>query len=287
MILVVRMIAKVLRLQEIFVENSVVHFLVVTILSFLAAWAIAGISGAFRGFGKVRKIDSTQKPRRAWVEINLENLSSNIEEIQSILKPKTEIMGVVKANAYGHGDVLISKHLNQIGIRAFAVATIQEAIHLRKNGIQGTILILGYTPANQSKLLDKYHLTQTVFDIEYAKELNAYGKKLLVHIKIDTGMHRLGEESHEIKHICEIFDQKYLKVEGMFTHLSVSDSLKTDDVTFTRKQIKEFYAVTDELKQLGYHPGKIHIQSSYGLLNYPDLECDYVRMGIAMYGVLS
>ena len=300
MIVFVRMVAKVIHLQTILVENSIIHFLAVTILSFLAAWVISVV---FARPNKVIKIDtdqkakintdqklkinSNQKPKRAWIEISLEHLTSNVNAIQSILKPKTEIMGVVKANAYGHGDVQISKHLNQLGIRAFAVATIQEAIHLREHGIQGMILILGYTPANQCNLLEKYHLTQTVFDLEYAKELNAYGKKLSVHIKIDTGMHRLGESSHEMKHICGIFEQDYLKVEGMFTHLCVADSLEADDVVFTRKQIKEFYTVTDELKHLGYHPGKLHIQSSYGLLNYPELECDYVRMGIAMYGVLS
>lgn len=332
MIVITRMVAKVIHLQTILVENSIVHFLVVTFLSFLAA---LGISVVFVRRTKGIRIDSVQKrkinldqkvktnldkkakinsdlkaktnldekakinsdlkseinsnqsPKRAWIEINLDNLTLNVNAIQSILKPKTEIMGVVKANAYGHGDVLISKHLNQLGINAFAVATMQEAIHLRKHGIQGMILILGYTPSNQCHLLEKYRLTQTVFDLEYAKELNSYGKKLSVHIKIDTGMNRLGESSHKMKHICEIFKQNYLKVEGMFTHLCVADSLEADDVAFTRKQIKEFYTVTDELKYLGYHPGKLHIQSSYGLLNYPELECDYVRMGIAMYGVLS
>lgn len=308
MIVFVRMVAKVIHLQTILVENRFVHFLVVTILSFLAAWGLLVIFArrsqeikmslnhepkinsnqkSKMNSNQKLKISTNQKPKRAWIEINLDHLTSNVKAIQSILKPRTEIMGVVKANAYGHGDVLISKHLNQLGIRAFAVATIQEAIRLRKHGIQGIILILGYTPASQCNLLEKYRLTQTVFDLEYAKELNAYGKKLSVHIKIDTGMHRLGESSHEIKHICAIFDQESLKVEGMFTHLCVADSLKTDDVAFTRKQIKEFYAVTDRLKHLGYYPGKLHIQSSYGLLNYPELECDYVRMGIAMYGVLS
>ena len=283
-IVIVRMTANVLSLQTWLVENSIVYFLFVAILSFLTAW---GISRVFVREGKEKETTSFRKPRRAWIEINLDHLTSNVQSIQSILKPRTEIMGVVKANAYGHGDVLISKHLIHLGIRTFAVATIQEAIHLRKNGIKGMILILGYTPANHSNLLEKYRLTQTVFDIEYANELNSYHKKISIHIKIDTGMHRLGEDSHDIKRICEIFEQKYLRVEGMFTHLCVADSLKADDVSFTRKQIQEFYAVIDELKHLGYDTGKLHIQSSYGLLNYPELECDYVRMGIAMYGVLS
>lgn len=283
-IVIVRMAAKGFRIEKVLIENQLVLFLCVTLVSFLLAW---GFNQIMFDRKKDKVISREQKPRRAWVEINLDNLTSNIRTIQGVLKPKTEIMGVVKANAYGHGDVIISRHLNQLGINAFAVATLQEAIHLRKNGIRGVILILGYTPANQSYLLEKYHLTQTVFDIEYADELNSYGKKLSVHIKIDTGMHRLGENSHNIERICEIFEETNLKVDGMFTHLCAADSRKAEDVAFTKKQMKEFYAVVDEVKQKGYHPGKIHLQSSYGLLNYPELECDYVRIGIAMYGVFS
>lgn len=284
MIVVIRMAAKVTKLQSLLVENSLVFFLLVAFMSVLAAVVWNQILTVHRN---EKKKLTPLKPKRAWIEVNMEHLTSNIHQIQSILKPKTEIMGVVKANAYGHGDLLVSKHLNELGIKAFAVATLQEGVRLRSHGIQGMILILGYTPASQANLLAKYHLTQTVFDSEYAKELDAYGKRISVHIKVDTGMHRLGEDSHAIHRFKEIFERKNLSVDGMFTHLCSADSLKEEDVAFTRKQIELFYAVTNRLKQLGYDTGKLHIQSSYGLLNYPDLECDYVRMGIAMYGVMS
>lgn len=283
MIVFVRMVAKIISLQSLLVENSVIFFLLVAASSFFIAWGIDCVLVR----NKKQCIHGTVKPRRAWIEINLDHLTENVHAIQNVLKPQTEIMAVVKANAYGHGDVLVSRHLNQLGIRAFAVATIQEAIRLRTHGIQGKILILGYTPISQAKLLEKYHLIQTVFDYEYAKELSKCKRKIAIHIKVDTGMHRLGEDSHNINRISEIFELEHLKVEGMFTHLCAADSLKPEEIAFTRKQIQQFYSVTEALKQRGYDTGKLHIQSSYGLLNYPELECDYVRMGIAMYGVLS
>jgi alanine racemase len=221
---------------------------------------------------------------RAWVEINLENLRHNARALQRLLPKKCDIMAVVKANAYGHGDIEVSKALNHIGIHAFAVATIDEGIHLRKNGIQGEILILGYTDPHRALELSKYHLSQTIVDAQYASELNSLGKTLQVHIKVDTGMHRLGESYEHTHEIARIFQYGHLQVNGIFTHLCSSDSMETDDINFTMLQIRKLDALLEELKRGGIPIPKIHIQSSYGVLNYPEMRCGYARVGIALYG---
>ncbi len=224
---------------------------------------------------------------RAWAEINMANLRQNVKVLQEALPTGCELMAVVKANAYGHGAVPISLCLNRIGVHAFAVATIDEGIQLRKKWVKGNILILGYTPAARASALSHHRLSQTVVDVEYARELNCFGKPIQVHIKVDTGMNRLGENYRHMSEIASIFDCKNLKVSGVFTHLCVSDSLEESDIAFTNQQIQRFYEILDGLKEKHIQIPKIHIQSSYGVLNYPELKCDYARIGIALYGVLS
>jgi len=196
------------------------------------------------------------------------------------------LMPAVKANAYGHGAIEISKELNNCGIRAFCVASAAESVELRANGITGEILVLGYTYPDCFHLLDRYNLTQTVVDYNHAVALNKYGKKIKVHIAIDTGMRRLGERSENISNIVAMYKCKNLIITGVYTHCSVIDSRKQSDVQFTQEQIAKFYGVVNKLKALGHTP-KIHIQSSYGIFNYPYLSCDYARVGIALFGMLS
>ena len=229
------------------------------------------------------------KQNRAWIEINLDNLENNIKQIKNIISSQTKIMAVVKANAYGHGMIEISKKLNQIGIYDFAVATLDEGITLREAGIKGNILILGYTNFNNIDYLLKYNLIQTIVDYEYAKRINQMDlkEKLKVHIKINTGMNRIGESYKNIDKLIDIYQMQNLEILGTYSHLCVSDSLKEDDKLFTNKQITNFFETIKTLQNLGYNTGKIHIQASYGILNYPELNCDYVRPGIIMYGVYS
>ncbi|MDE6566509.1 MAG: serine racemase VanT catalytic subunit, partial [Lachnospiraceae bacterium] len=200
---------------------------------------------------------------------------------------KCKLMAVVKTRAYGHGAVQISSHLNKIGIGAFAVATIDEGIELRKHGIRGEILILGYTSIYRASELKKYDLMQTLIDFDYALALNEQNVVIKTHIKIDTGMHRLGIDYSDFFKIKQIFAMKNMVVCGIYTHLCCSNSLEPDDARYTRKQIRCFYDMIDALKNSNIAVPKIHIQSTYGLLNYPDLACDYIRAGIALYGVLS
>ena len=222
---------------------------------------------------------------RAYLEINLDNLEHNVRILEKAMPCK--LMAVVKAEAYGHGLYEIATHIHRMGVRAFAVATIEEGIALRRYGVSGEILILGYTAPTRAKELHKYDLMQTLPDYAYACFLNQQRYSVKAHIKIDTGMHRLGFEPEDIEKVTAVFAMKQIQVCGMYTHLSVADSLEEHDQSFTHQQIACFEKLVQRVKEAGIPVPKIHIQSSYGLLNYPELECDYVRAGIALYGVLS
>ncbi|NLT63642.1 MAG: serine racemase VanT catalytic subunit [Clostridiales bacterium] len=224
---------------------------------------------------------------RAWIELNMDNLRHNYGVLRKLLPDTCQIMPAVKANAYGHGAVPIARELNAIGVRAFCTASVQEGAELRSSGIVGEILILGYTHPEDFCLLRKYRLTQTVLDAEYAGALEGFGEKIHVHIAIDTGMHRLGERSENIENILKIFQCKNLIIDGMYTHLCASDIMEEPYIDYTRKQIRAFYKVAERIKAEGYRCPKLHIQSSYGVLNYRNLNCDYARTGIALYGLLS
>ena len=288
MIVVIRMFAKVLHLQGLLVDNSVVHFLAVTVASVAFGAAAVALWGRF---GRRRKKRHTDMDR-AYIEINLENLAHNVAVLKAAMPSRCELMAVVKAEAYGHGMCEIAVHLDKIGVRAFAVATIDEGIRLRRCGIRGEILILGYTVPERAWELRKYDLAQTLIDYAYACRLNEQGCRVKVHVKVDTGMHRLGfdaghHSNTHIKEILDVFAMEHFDVKGIYTHLCVADSLEEEDVLFTRQQIADFYGVLKRLKKEGIRIPKIHIQSSYGLLNYPELKCSYVRAGTALYGVLS
>lgn len=196
-------------------------------------------------------------------------------------------MAVVKANAYGHGAVKIAKELSNQGVKSFAVATLAEGIELRKNGVKGEILVLGYTPAQHIGEIKKYKLTQTVIGLSHAKELNNQGVTIRVQIKIDTGMHRLGTEASQLSDLKEIYNCKHLHVVGVFSHLAVSDSVNSEDIAYTDMQIERFNHTITWLESQKLPLGNQHIQASYGILNFPHLQYDYARPGIALYGVLS
>jgi serine/alanine racemase len=279
-IILIRGFAKVTGFENLLIANSILHFLAVSLLSYLAA--------VFCFYCRILlKKEKPYLKSRAWLELSINNLQNNVEVLSSLLPQNCNIMGVVKANAYGHGDIKVSRELNKMGITTFAVATIAEAINLRRHHIKGDILIFGYTHPRDFKYLVKYKLTQTVIDYDYAQTLSNFGSPVKVHIKIDTGMHRLGESFENLNHIEEIYHLKGLMITGVYSHLSVSDSYLEADITFTQTQISSFFNTMDKLEEKGIDTGKIHIQSSYGLLNYPDLPCDYARIGIALYGVLS
>lgn len=282
-IVLLRLAARLLHLQSVLVDNSMVHYLVVCVLS-------VGISVVAVIFWERHRPQGNRVPDgrdRSYIEVSLENLEHNARVLQKAMPSGCRLMAVVKAEAYGHGAFEIATHLDKIGVRAFAVATIEEGIHLRKYGIRGEILILGYTDVHRVRELKKYDLIQSLIDFDYAAALNQEGIAVKAHIKIDTGMHRLGISAGEWEKAEKIFAMKNIDVCGIFTHLCCADHLAPDDVAFTKGQIDSFYDLLADLQADGFRIPKIHIQNSYGLLNYPDLKCDYVRAGIALYGVLS
>ena len=283
MIVVIRLFSKLLHIQKLFVENSIVHYFAVCLTSVVFSVVLTAMWNKY----KPKKAKHTADTDRAYLEIDLNNLEHNVKVLKRAMPQKCELMAVVKAEAYGHGLYEIATHLNKIGVKAFAVATIDEGIKLRQYGVLGEILILGYTAPARAKELRKYDLTQTLIDYKYALLLDKQGYDVMTHIKVDTGMHRLGFDAKDIEKISAVFSMKHIKVSGIYTHLCAADSVDEKDIFFTNVQIESFYNLLNQLKEKGITIPKIHIQSSYGLLNYPELKCDYVRVGVSLYGVLS
>lgn len=230
-----------------------------------------------------------KKYRRAWIEINLSNLENNINEIKKIIPTNTKIMAVVKANAYGHGAVGVSRELESIGITDFAVATLEEAIELRRAKIKGNILILGYTPIECLKEVIKYDFIQTIIDEDYANiiiKMN-FKEKLKGHIKINTGMNRMGIDNKNLNLIEQIYKSNNIEVLGIFSHLSDSYNESSSSKEFTKKQIDLFDNLISSLKNKNINVGNTHIQGSNGILNYPELNHSFVRPGIILYGLYT
>ncbi|MEG2410734.1 MAG: alanine racemase [Erysipelotrichaceae bacterium] len=231
---------------------------------------------------------------RAWLKIDLNRLDQNIESIRKTLNKKTKIMAIVKANAYGAGDVVIAQRLQKLGIDFFGVSSIDEALNLRKAGIQEEILILGYTPCQHFHYLNEFNIIQTLVSYDYAKKLDAYCEshsiRIRAHVKADTGMQRIGipciKEHYAIDEVIACYRLKHLDVIGMFSHFSVSDDVEhQENIDFTNQQVNQFNQVVVDLKQAGINPGTLHLQNSYGIINYPELQFDYVRPGILLLGL--
>ena len=230
--------------------------------------------------------DENRAKDRAWIELDRNNLQHNVKELQKLMQPGCKLMAVVKAEAYGHGAYHTAVCLNEMGVRAYAVATLDEGIQLRRYGILGDILVLGYTAPERAKELKRYHIMQTLLDASYARQLNQQRCHVKVHIKVDTGMHRLGCPAEAVDEIAELFSLDYLKVDGIFTHLCDSERQTEEAAAFTKWQVDRFFKLLHALKKREITLPKVHMQSSYGLLNYPELSFDYARIGIALYGVL-
>ena len=282
-IIMIRLCAKLLHLQELFVENSMVHYFMVCLTSVAFGAVLTVLWDKY----KPKKANDTAETDRAFLEINFNNLGHNVKVLKKTMPPECELMAVVKAEAYGHGANEAAAYMNRIGVKSFAVATIDEGIKLRRYGIRGEILILGYTAPARAGELHQYSLTQTLIGYDYSFHLNRQGYDVKAHIKVDTGMHRLGFDKEDVENIMTVFSMRHIKVTGIYTHLCAADSLDEKDIHFTDMQIGNFYELLEQMKEKGIMIPKIHIQSSYGLLNYPRLRCDYVRAGIALYGVLS
>lgn len=229
----------------------------------------------------------SKKYRGTRVEINLDNLAFNIKQIRNLVNRKTEIMAVVKGNAYGHGSVEASKIFLKNGADKLAVSIYQEGIELRNAGIKAPILLLNYTPQNQYKKIIQEGLTPTIFHYEDAKLLSQIAidmnKIVKVHIKIDTGMSRIGflPTEEEIKTIIDISSLPNIEIEGMYSHFACADEL---DKSFTKEQYKKFNWVIRKLEENNINIPIKHISNSAGIMNSQEYDLDMVRPGIILYG---
>ncbi len=229
---------------------------------------------------------------RTWAEIDLDALIHNLNIIKSSVSSK--IMAVVKANAYGHSVELVAPALEAAGVDCFAVSNISEALQLRDLGIKAPVLILGYTPVNAVELLSKNNISQCVYDLEYAiqlsKEAQNKGVTVKIHIKLDTGMSRLGFNcrNDELKGINDAIvsaQKPGFILEGVFTHFAVSDRTPKEDDGFTAVQFDRFSKGVAALKNAGLTPEICHCCNSAATLLDNDKCLDLVRTGIILYGL--
>lgn len=225
---------------------------------------------------------------RLLAEINLDAIGNNIREIRKLIKEKTQLLAVVKADAYGHGAEEVAKVCLYNGADQLAVATCNEGVQVRQWSIQVPVLILGNTVEGQLETVINNNLTQAVFRYETAKKMSDMAVKLnktaLIHIKIDTGMSRIGflPNDEALDEIEKIFALPNLKVTGVFTHFATADE---KDKTFTMVQYKRFRFITDALNAKGHTDFIRHCANSGAILDMPELQLDMVRAGIIIYGM--
>jgi len=232
-----------------------------------------------------------QRLKRTWVEIYLDNLEHNYRQMKSLMRPETRMMAVVKADAYGHGAKQVSLTLQDAGVDWFGVSNIVEARVLRASGVTRPILILGYTPTENARDIFELACTQCVFGEDYARELSDAARRenvtLDVHIKVDTGMNRLGfstgteDFAAKIAQVCYLDN---LKVTGVFTHFAVADDNSEQGRYYTVMQHRRFATVMEDLTNRGFAFRDVHCCNSAGAIFYPEYHHSMIRPGISLYG---
>ncbi len=232
--------------------------------------------------------------QRAWAEVDLDAISHNVKGIKNIIRPDVKLMAVVKADAYGHGAFEVAKTCLESGAERLAVAFVDEAVELRKGGIDVPILLLGVSMPDAIESIIRYDITPAVASVEFAKQLSkaavAAQKTVKVHIKADTGMFRVGfqftgdseQRLETVEKIVEISKLPNIEIEGMFTHLSTADETGRD---YTKQQFQNYMELDEKLKARGIQIPIRHIANSAGQIRYPELQLDMVRAGIILYGL--
>lgn len=228
--------------------------------------------------------------KRTWAEVDFDKLAHNYHALRGLAPAGTKYLGLVKADAYGHGAVPVAKKLEELGADYLGVACLDEAIEVREAGVKTPILILGCTSSIYAAELVKYNITQACYDLEYAKELSAGAQKaggtITVHIQCDTGMTRLGFMCHEetmeksASEIIEAVKLPGLKTEGIFTHFSDSDGSEE----YTMLQFGRFQDIIQRVRDLGYEFEIRHCANSAATLLYPATYLDMIRPGIVQFG---
>ena len=233
--------------------------------------------------------------RRTWAVIDLDALKENYEKLRRRIGSEVKFLGVVKADAYGHGAIRVSRVLQESGADYLAVSSADEAVELRRGGITMPILILGHTPKEQVELLIRNRITQAVTcrakALEYSAEAMRCGGTLKIHIKVDTGMSRLGylvAGSHfdtGVEGICESCRLPGLEAEGIFTHFAVSDEEDEESKAYTREQFRLFTSVIEKVEEkLGRKFPLRHCANTGAVAYWPEMLLDMVRPGLLLYG---
>ncbi len=228
--------------------------------------------------------------RDAWIEINLDNLRHNIDVVKSKVKENTNIMGVIKADAYGHGYEKVAQIFIEEGVNDFAFATLDEAINFKKLHSNQNAMILGICPINCEDKIIKYDIEQSIQSYEDAKKLDEqaqkHGKIAKIHINVDTGMSRFGfvaENKTHLQDLIKVFELKNIEIKGIFTHFSSSADDNWREVC--KVQLDSFEKVLDFIKAKGYTVPKVHVSNSGAILLNSNVNFDMVRMGIVTYGL--
>ncbi|MBS1786801.1 MAG: alanine racemase [Acidobacteria bacterium] len=228
--------------------------------------------------------------RPTWAEISLQALTENYLTLKRHLavsgKP-TPLMAVVKANAYGHGAVECARALEAVGTDWFGVALVEEGVELRQASITQPIFCLGGFWRTQGELILEHNLTPALFRLDLAEELNerakAVGRQVSFHLKVDTGMGRLGIQIHELAEFAEALRKfNHIRLDGMMTHFADADSAESD---CTEQQIRKFEEAVSLIRRLGFQPTCFHLANSAGLHAYPQAHGNLARAGAAMYGL--
>ena len=228
--------------------------------------------------------------KRTWANIDLDAAEQNYRVIRSQLKPETKLCCVVKANGYGHGAVQLSKLYESLGADYLAVSNIEEAIQLRKAEVLLPILILGYTDPRCASQLANQSITQCVFSYDYGKALSdnaiEQGVEVVIHIKIDSGMGRIGFQcaDNELDKAAIVCKMPGLKVEGIFTHYASADE-GDGGKEYTHRQFNKFMNTISYLESKGIYFSIRHCANSAGIFDYPEMHLDMVRAGIVLYGL--
>ena len=238
-------------------------------------------------------MESTLK--RTWAEIDLDALARNYDRIRRHVGEETKLLGVIKADAYGHGAVPVARELEALGASYLAVSNIDECEEVRLGGVKLPVLMLGFTPADQAERIMELDMTQAVQSLDIAEAFSdaavKYGKKMKVHIKLDTGMGRLGFPCDEtnfaqsLEDILAVLRLPGLDVEGIFTHFCVSDEEGEENVAFTKKQHERYARMIAQAEEKGNFRFQLrHCCNAGGIVSYPEWADDMVRCGIILYG---
>lgn len=230
---------------------------------------------------------------RTWAEIDLDNIEYNLKTIKNVIGNEVKLCCVVKADGYGHGSPVVSRLFEEKGADLLAVSNIEEALQLRQSGITLPILILGYTPAECAETLAENNITQCVYSYEYGSALANYAKKcsqkVKIHLKLDTGMGRIGflcreGGENELDDALVICKNENLIPEGIFTHFATADdSLSGEE--YVREQYTEFCRTLAFFEKNGVSFTIRHCANSAATFNYPEYRLDMVRVGLALYGL--